>query len=121
MSDASVTITGLSRVQGNIDKAIANILLKADQAFQGAGIDTQAEAKINCPVDTGRLRASIQYVRLGPCQYEVNTNVWYAWEVELGTHRMKAQPYLFPAYLKGKRGLKAELGRIPGVKVVSWS
>ena len=63
-------------------------------------IQIQRRAKKNCPVDTGRLRASITY-RLGKDSTglvgEVGTNVEYATFVEFGTEGQEAQPYLRPA------------------------
>ena len=60
----------------------------------------QAAAKRLCPVDTGRLRASIAW-RMerdwrGLCAI-VGTNVSYAAPIEFGTRRMRAQPFLRPA------------------------
>lgn len=54
-------------------------------------------AKRICPVDTGRLRASISSrVEPGPVGV-VGTNVEYAPYVELGTVHTPAQPFLTPA------------------------
>lgn len=60
----------------------------------------QGAAKRLCPVDTGRLRASIAW-RMerdwrGLCAI-VGTNVSYAAPIEFGTRRMRAQPFLRPA------------------------
>ena len=53
-----------------------------------------------CPVDTGRLRSSITE-EMGRDSRglvaRIGTNVEYAAYVELGTRRMRAQPYLRPA------------------------
>lgn len=53
-----------------------------------------------CPVDTGRLRASIDH-ELGfdalGIYVDVGSNVEYAAYVELGTSRASAQPFLRPA------------------------
>jgi len=62
----------------------------------------EADAKRACPVDTGRLRASIgvtpaSTAALGTLTAFVGTNVNYAPFVELGTRRQHAQPFLFPA------------------------
>lgn len=63
-------------------------------------IAVQAEAARLCPVDTGRLRGSIEW-ELGRdargLVARVGTNVHYARFVEEGTRRMAAQPYLRPA------------------------
>lgn len=70
----------------------------ADLARRAIKVDRAA--KQLCPVDTGRLRASITW------QIErdargllamIGTNVEYARFVELGTVRAPAQPYLRPA------------------------
>lgn len=65
-----------------------------------AVISVERSAKRLCPVDTGRLRSSITHelghqgtVLVG----RVGTNVEYAPYVELGTRRMRAQPFLRPA------------------------
>lgn len=64
------------------------------------GVRGEAVAKRLCPVDTGRLRASITH-RLGRDSeglfVDVGTDVEYAPYVELGTSRMAARPYLRPA------------------------
>lgn len=63
-------------------------------------VRVEAAAKRACPVDTGRLRASLTHVieEDGEGLYAVvGTNVEYAIYVELGTGRTRAQPYLRPA------------------------
>lgn len=55
------------------------------------------EAVIRCPVDTGRLRASI-IVSEEPNKVIVGTNVKYAPHVEYGTYKMNPQPFMRPAY-----------------------
>lgn len=60
----------------------------------------EAAAKRVCPVDTGRLRSSITHALAqdgGDVIAMVGTNVEYALDVEFGTSKMRAQPYLRPA------------------------
>ena len=59
------------------------------------------EAKANCPVDTGNLRASITSEASGN-ECAVGTNVEYAPYQEFGTYKMAAQPFLVPALLNKK-------------------
>ena len=66
------------------------------QALEAIGLAAEGYAKDDCPVDTGRLRASISHARDDNAAY-IGTNVEYAAFVELGTSRMKARPYLRPA------------------------
>ena len=65
------------------------------------GVNVQSSAKILCPVDTGRLRSSIQTAPVRETaqgmSVRIGSNVNYARYVELGTRRMRAQPYLRPA------------------------
>lgn len=70
------------------------------EVVERATARVETAAKRLCPVDTGRLRASIArdrdvvddtYVGI------VGTNVEYAVPVEFGTMNQSAQPYLRPA------------------------
>ena len=91
------------------------------QALTTIALMIEREAKRLCPVDTGRLRASITihvdknrligYVIAGGNVDEAQvhskrgraiagTNVLYAIFVEQGTWKMEAQPYLRPALEK---------------------
>lgn len=64
-------------------------------------VRVERAAKRMCPVDTGRLRASItrsEPERRGDVvAVKIGTNVEYAPHVELGTSRARAQPFLRPA------------------------
>lgn len=63
-------------------------------------LGVQTRASDLCPVDTGRLRASITTQvtvdQVGPVA-RIGSNVEYAIYVEMGTSRMEAQPFLRPA------------------------
>jgi HK97 gp10 family phage protein len=63
-------------------------------------IQVEAAAKRLCPVDKGRLRASVTHSierdSRGLIAF-VGSNVHYAIYQELGTRHMRAQPYLRPA------------------------
>jgi HK97 gp10 family phage protein len=65
------------------------------------GVNIQSSAKRLCPVDTGRLRSSIQTTTPrdtgSGVSVRVGSNVNYARYVELGTRRMRARPFLRPA------------------------
>lgn len=63
-------------------------------------IKVERTAKRLCPVDTGRLRASITHSLESDSRGlvgVVGTDVHYAPYVEFGTSRMAAQPFLRPA------------------------
>lgn len=83
----------LLALSGASDGAVARDLARR-------AIAVQAEASRLCPVDTGRLRGSIEW-EIGKDSRglvaRVGTNVEYARFVEEGTRRMTAQPFLRPA------------------------
>ena len=69
-----------------------------ERALEAIGLQAEGYAKMLCPVDTGRLRNSITHtVDVTGLKAIIGTNVEYAAYVEMGTSRMKAQPYLQPA------------------------
>ena len=67
-----------------------------ETALEKVGLMAERNAKIACPVDTGRLRNSISHTHDKNTSY-VGTNVEYAPYVEMGTTNTRAQPYLKPA------------------------
>ena len=71
----------------------------ADVGFRGViecGLAIEAQAKDLAPVDTGRLRDSIN-TAIGSEEVIVGTNVEYAPYVEYGTYSTSARPFLRPA------------------------
>lgn len=74
-------------------------LIKSESELQGiidkAAAVCEAEAKQDCPVDTGNLRASIHTTK-GKLEDTVGSGVEYAPYVEFGTYKMRAQPYMQP-------------------------
>jgi len=103
-----VQVQGLQTVFKMMDDFSLKAEKRANQALQGAGIECQALAKQSCPVDKGRLRASIQYEKK-PLFVTVSTNVDYSKYVEFGTVHMRARPYLFPAWQTAAQHLIEEL------------
>ena len=80
------------------DEVNKDIQSAITEALETIGKRVVAYAKADCPVDTGKLRDSIQYVvDDSDNSLSVGTNVEYAPYVEMGTSRQKAQPFLRPA------------------------
>jgi HK97 gp10 family phage protein len=72
-----------------------------------------SEAKLRCPVDTGRLRDSINYqveFEGNKMTASIGTNVTYGVYIELGTNKIGARPYLRPALLENIPNIKKILG-----------
>lgn len=72
-----------------------------DVVVRKTAFDVAADAMALAPVDTGALRASISVspttVTAAGISAEVGPTVHYGGYVELGTYKMKPQPYLAPA------------------------
>jgi len=58
---------------------------EVDLELNAVAVDIETKAKINAPVDTGRLRASISSNKLSLLRYEVRVATNYAAYVEFGT------------------------------------
>lgn len=80
----------------HVDEVITALQSKKNIILEEWGLTAEAYASEACPVDTGRLRASISHDHDDNTMM-VGTNVEYAPYVELGTKNMDAQPYLRPA------------------------
>jgi HK97 gp10 family phage protein len=97
----SVRVSGIPQLLRNIGRVQKNLADEVQRIVERAGINVQRMAKQNCPVDTGRLRSSIRIYHKdsgAQRQVRVGTDVYYAPYQEFGTSRMRAQPFLFPAW-----------------------
>lgn len=86
--------------QAALQEQLKRIGLRTEGAVLRLAIDVQNRARELAPVDTGRLRSSINHKpgRDGSGYYvDVGSNVEYAPHIEFGTSRAPAQPYLRPA------------------------
>ena len=77
----------------------AQVQVRAAMACNKAALDTQRDARVLAPVDTGNLRGSIQVRPASAALTEatVGPEAEYGVYVEYGTSRMAAQPYMRPA------------------------
>lgn len=81
-------------------------------ALGRAAFSVEAYAKADAPVDSGNLRASIAAGQAGVLTWHITAHADYALYVEMGTHKMSAQPYLEPALRRGVKQLDGVLGAI---------
>lgn len=70
---------------------------RAAEVVEGAAFACEALAKSIAPIDTGFLRSSIQAQPETPLSWIVAVGADYGKEVEFGTSRQAAQPYMTPA------------------------
>lgn len=130
------SIQGLNRWNRWIDNLPQEVREEAKEIVKQAGYDTEADAKMNVPVDGGDLRRSINTsIEEDGMVAVVGTNMDYALSVEFGSkpHKIKiknkqalsnggdffgdevnhpgnqAQPFLTPAYVKNKFKLRRKL------------
>lgn len=83
-------LTRLSELRAELKPRAEAIL--AETAFA-----IQADAQLRAPVDTGALRSGIEAEKVGDLAWQVHDAVDYGLHVELGTSRMRAQPFMVPA------------------------
>jgi HK97 gp10 family phage protein len=96
MPDVTVSIRG----EAALTSLLAGRSGPAAYMLARKAVLVESAAKARCPVDTGRLRASITWALGGDSEgvyADIGTNVLYAPYVELGTSRMRARPFLRPA------------------------
>lgn len=91
---------------------MAALPMKVEQAVAKVATDMSADAIQRAPIDTGNLRGSGYARPAGQFTWEVGFTAGYSLFVELGTSRMRAQPYLIPAWVAGRYRLVQALNRI---------
>ncbi len=78
--------------------ALMELEYKAFELLQDLGSAIKEEAKINCPVDTGKLQTSIDIQSSTPEEIVIGSvSTTYGLFVELGTNKTRAQPYMRPS------------------------
>lgn len=88
------------KIKSYKEERLKEISAQLKQGMTKACLLVERDAKINAPVDTGRLRSSITNrleVEENQLVGIVGTVVEYASFIEHGTVKMNAKPFLFPA------------------------
>ena len=96
----SIQLSGLNNIQKKMQGMASNE--KIEKMLDLLALEVEREAKIRCPVRTGRLRNSITTAKKQKERY-VGTSVSYAPYVHNGTYKMAARPFLLQAFLDVKR------------------
>ena len=114
-----MALIGAELVYSHIPAMTAQMKRKAVEAVARAAHSIEAQAKIDCPVDTGFLRGSIEVIdkdgqSLAPDALEafVGPSAEYGICVELGTHGRPGKPYLLPAAEAERGSFLSEMERI---------
>lgn len=88
------------RIESHADEVLDTLSSAKQAALEAIGLQAEGYAQLLAPVDTGRLRNSISHSIIDDNSVAIGTNVEYAIYQEMGTSRMKAQPYLKPAVME---------------------
>lgn len=98
-----VKLEGLETAIRNLHSWEKEKIKKVADQYNRSALAVEKNAKLQAPVDTGRLRSDIQkqvtktdHNRV--VSAEVFNNVIYAPFVEFGAKGRRARPYLFPAF-----------------------
>lgn len=101
------------KIKSHIDEVNAELNKKIALALSKVGFRAEDHVKALAPFDTGRLRGSITHL-VDDRSVTIGTNVEYGKYQELGTSKMKAQPFLWPAIVNNideyKGIIRNELG-----------
>ena len=76
--------------------------LRISAAVKEGADEVAEDARSRVPVQTGKLRDSIEVTRKGPARTAVEVGIFYGKFLEFGTKHASAQPFLVPA-LEGKQ------------------
>ena len=106
-----IDLRQIERLQKAMKQMPELIAEELGKAVRDLVLIVEAKAKELCPVDTGKLRASITPVIQSWAQAYVGTNTHYAPYVEYGTKHAAAQPFLEPAFLEGKKQASKVFGK----------
>lgn len=88
---AKFKLPDLAKVAERVHHNVGEVLFMA-------AAETERQAKLLAPVDTGRLRASIEARRVSDEESVTRTNVEYARFQEYGTLHQAGKPFLRPAF-----------------------
>lgn len=109
----TVKIIGEKEVIRNMNNYSRNMGIETQSAIEEVIEVIVAKAQSLAPVDTGKLRSSIQGVVRSMASDIINGHVEatvpYATYIEFGTEKMKAQPFLTPALDEGYKVLERRL------------
>lgn len=93
----SYTVKGLDKFMRKVQNKPREARRAVSAELQRSALRVERKAKMKAAVDTGFMRNGIFVTRVGMLRYKVTSPAGYSVYVELGTRKMKAQPFLGPA------------------------
>lgn len=104
------------RVSTEVTSRGFGISLDTEAALKKAAEAVAAQAREQCPIDTGALKNSISVSADGNSAV-ISANTDYAGYVEFGTSKMAAQPFLVPALINNRAAIIDIFLKAPEVTV----
>lgn len=101
----NIKIENVDVVLTGLDQNMVEFEQKVNRLIQDAGMTGVGQAVSIVPVRTGHLQGSITYDSPDYLISEFYTDVYYSVFVEKGTSKMRAQPYMIPAFEIAKEKL----------------
>lgn len=89
---------GWHLVHNRLGEAGRDMPEKVGRIVEKTARDMQADAIQRAPIDTGNLRGTTTLERVADATYRLTFHAAYAIYQELGTRRMRARPYMVPAW-----------------------
>lgn len=93
----SYTLKGMDKFMRKVQNKPREARRAVSAELQRSALRVERKAKMKAAVDTGFMRNGIFAARVGMLRYKVTSPAGYSVYVELGTRKMKAQPFLGPA------------------------
>jgi HK97 gp10 family phage protein len=94
--EVSCDVEGVKEFQAAMQRFDSGMQRQVHRFLASWAADVKAEAMREVPVKTGHLRSSI-YAKVSEWVVQIGAEAAYALFVELGTRKMQAHPYLYPA------------------------
>jgi HK97 gp10 family phage protein len=94
--EVACDVDGIEEFKAAMSKFDSGLQRQVHRFLASWAADVKAEAMRKVPVKTGHLRSSI-YAKVREWIVQIGAEATYALFVELGTRRMRARPYLWPA------------------------
>jgi len=94
--EVTCDVEGVEEFQAAMQRFDSGMQRQVYRFLASWAADVKAAAMRNAPVRTGYLRSSI-YATIKDWIAEIGAEATYALFVEVGTRRMRAQPYLYPS------------------------
>lgn len=114
-------VKGISEWMRDHEEWIERVWTGVGNAVEETAYRIERDARMIVPVDTGDLRKSIETEidwsssgRGEKVSAEIGTDLEYSDDVEFGTSRQMAQPYLIPSFDKNVADLERNINKILG-------